>query len=199
MKRMHHLTKDLLSTKITKATEGSEIFDYKLRALRTTMLKSFRSLRKLFRRWLPFSYECLGLFSRQDAKNAKFGFIFSFAAFAPLREIFRVLVAAQTRCGLRRKMSGSAFSSGATIPTASFRFIAGKDLVKEWESSPGYYRQFCGRCGSPILKRKDKTPEIIRFRPGTLDGDPAIKIFEHLHIDSRAPWIEIKDDSLHSK
>src|SRR5437879_2387018 len=63
----------------------------------TTMLKSFRSLRKLFRRWLPFSYECLGLFSRQDAKNAKFGFIFSFAAFAPLREIFRVLVAAQTR------------------------------------------------------------------------------------------------------
>src|SRR5947208_15234885 len=93
---------------------------------RTTMLKSFRSLRKLFRRWLPFSYECLGLFSRQDAKNAKFGFIFSFAAFAPLREIFRVLVAAQTRWGLCRKMSGSAFSSGATIPTASFRFIAGK-------------------------------------------------------------------------
>ncbi len=102
-------------------------------------------------------------------------------------------------CGLCRKMSGSAFSSGATIPTASFRFIAGKDLVKEWESSPGYYRQFCGRCGSPILKRKDKTPEMIRFRPGTLDGDPAIKIFKHLHVDSRAPWIEIKDDSLHSE
>jgi len=61
------------------------------------MVKSFRSLRKFFRRWLPFSYECLGLFSRQDAKNAKFGFIFSFAAFAPLREIFRVLVAAPPR------------------------------------------------------------------------------------------------------
>jgi hypothetical protein len=31
----------------------------------------------------------LGLFSRQDAKNAKLGIVFSFAAFAPLREIFR--------------------------------------------------------------------------------------------------------------
>ena len=61
------------------------------------MPESFLSLRKFFRRWLPFSYECLGLFSRQGAKNAKFGFIFSFAAFAPLREIFRVLVAAPPR------------------------------------------------------------------------------------------------------
>jgi hypothetical protein len=35
--------------------------------------------------------------SRQDAKNAKFGFIFSFAAFAPLREIFRLSVEALPR------------------------------------------------------------------------------------------------------
>jgi len=33
--------------------------------------------------------------SRQDAKNAKFGIVFSFAVFASLREIFRAFVAAQ--------------------------------------------------------------------------------------------------------
>ena len=33
-------------------------------------------------------------------------------------------------CSLCRKMSGSAFSSGSTIPTASFRFVAGEDLLK---------------------------------------------------------------------
>jgi hypothetical protein len=32
--RMQHLTKDILTTKITKATKGSEILNYKLRALR---------------------------------------------------------------------------------------------------------------------------------------------------------------------
>jgi hypothetical protein len=31
---MQHLAKDILTTKITKATKGSDIFDYKLRALR---------------------------------------------------------------------------------------------------------------------------------------------------------------------
>jgi hypothetical protein len=96
-------------------------------------------------------------------------------------------------CSLCRKMSGSAFSSGMTIPATSFRFTAGEELLKEWESSPGYYRVFCGRCGSPLLKRKDKDPNKIRFRPGTLDSDPGAKVTKHLHVGSKAPWFEIKD------
>lgn len=90
-------------------------------------------------------------------------------------------------------MSGSAFAAGATILTASLRFVAGQELLKEWESSPGNQRVFCGRCGSPILKRKDKDPEHIRFRPGTLDSDPGVTISKHLHVSSKAPWVEIKD------
>jgi hypothetical protein len=31
---MQHMTKDILTTKITKATKGSDIFSHKLRALR---------------------------------------------------------------------------------------------------------------------------------------------------------------------
>jgi hypothetical protein len=38
-----------------------------------------------------------GIYSRQDAKNAKSGNLISLRAFAPLREIFRVLVAALPR------------------------------------------------------------------------------------------------------
>jgi len=45
---MQHLTKEILTTKeITKITKGSDIFGYKLRALRSTILEDFRSLRKL--------------------------------------------------------------------------------------------------------------------------------------------------------
>lgn len=97
-------------------------------------------------------------------------------------------------CSLCRKMSGSAFSSGATISTDSFRFVAGQELLKEWESSPGYHRVFCGRCGSPILKKKDSDPAHLRFRAGTLDSDPGVKISKHNHVRSKAPWVEIKDD-----
>jgi hypothetical protein len=90
-------------------------------------------------------------------------------------------------------MSGSAFASGATIPAATFRFVTGEPLLKEWESSPGYHRVFCGRCGSPILKRKAKDPDNLRLRVGTLDSDPGVKISKHNHVSSKAPWVEIKD------
>ena len=96
-------------------------------------------------------------------------------------------------CSLCRKMSGSAFASGSTIPASSFRYIAGEDLLKQWESSPGYFREFCSRCGSPILKRKSKDPDNLRLRVGTLDSDPGIKISKHTHVSSKAPWVEIKD------
>jgi len=96
-------------------------------------------------------------------------------------------------CSLCRKMSGSAFASGATIPTASFRFVAGVELLKEWQSSPGYHRVFCGRCGTPLLKKKDQDPDNLRFRPGSLDSDPGVKVSKHIHVNSKAPWVEIKD------
>ena len=96
-------------------------------------------------------------------------------------------------CSLCRKMSGSAFSSGASVPASSFRFVAGHELLREWESSPGYRRVFCGRCGSPLIKRKANDPESIRLRVGTLDGDPAVKVSKHMHVRSKAPWLEIAD------
>ena len=37
---MQHMTNDILTTKITKATKGSDIFAYKLRALRVLRVKS---------------------------------------------------------------------------------------------------------------------------------------------------------------
>jgi hypothetical protein len=96
-------------------------------------------------------------------------------------------------CSLCRKMTGTAFSTGATIPTASFRFVSGEELLKEWESSPGYFRRFCGRCGSPILKRKAKDPTNIRLHLGTLDSDPRVKPSKNHHVGSKAPWFNITD------
>lgn len=97
-------------------------------------------------------------------------------------------------CGQCRKASGAAFGTGATIPTASFRFIAGEELLEAWESSPGKRRCFCRRCGSPILKRNDARPESLRLRLGTLDSDPGVKPSKHIYVGSKAPWFEIKGD-----
>ena len=96
-------------------------------------------------------------------------------------------------CSLCRKMSGSAFSSGASVAASSFRIVSGQELLKQWESSPGYFRQFCSRCGSPLFKIKTKDPNVIRLRVGSLDGDPGVKVSKHMHVKSKAPWVEIND------
>jgi hypothetical protein len=68
----------------------------------TTIVQSFPGLRKFYRRFLPFSNRRLGLFSRQDAKNAKFGkhlFLCGLCAFARDIPIFGCGFAALGPCG----------------------------------------------------------------------------------------------------
>jgi hypothetical protein len=96
-------------------------------------------------------------------------------------------------CSQCRKASGGAFVTSTTIPADAFRFVSGAELLKEWESSPGRRRCFCGRCGSPILKRNDADPESFRLRLGTLDTDPGVKPSKHIYVGSKAPWFEIAD------
>jgi hypothetical protein len=75
---MRYSMKDFLTTKVAKDTKtGQRVF-----FLRAAMVKNFRSLRKFFRGWLPFSYECLGLFSRQGAKIRIHFFLCGLRAFA---------------------------------------------------------------------------------------------------------------------
>jgi hypothetical protein len=97
-------------------------------------------------------------------------------------------------CSQCRKASGAAFASNASVPAASFRFTGGADLLKHWESSPGRRRYFCGRCGSPIVKRSDNTPDVMRLRLGTLDSDPHAKPTKSSYVGSKAPWIDVRDD-----
>ncbi len=97
-------------------------------------------------------------------------------------------------CGQCRKSSGASFATNASVPAAAFRFVTGEDLLMKWESSPATYRCFCGRCGSPILKRRDSSPDNIRLRLGTLDCDPGIKPSKHIYVGSKAAWVDIVDD-----
>jgi hypothetical protein len=74
-----------------------------------------------------------------------------------------------------------------------FEIISGVDLVSEYESSPGKFRAFCRRCGSPLCSRRDAEPEIRRIRLGTLDSDPQRQPLAHVWVCSKAPWYPIAD------
>jgi hypothetical protein len=96
-------------------------------------------------------------------------------------------------CWRCRKHSGSSFGTTAGIAARALRFTAGEQLLGEWESSPGIHRYFATCCGSPIYKRDDATPDLLGFRLGTLDTDPAVTVEMHYMTVSKAPWVEIGD------
>lgn len=96
-------------------------------------------------------------------------------------------------CKQCQRASGSAFAANAPARTKYFELVAGEDLLREFESSAGKYRAFCGRCGSPIYSRRETEPELRTLRLGTLDGDPERRPVAHLWVRSKAPWHEIAD------
>jgi hypothetical protein len=96
-------------------------------------------------------------------------------------------------CSQCRRASGSSFATNLLVPTAAFEVTAGASALGSFESSPGKRRFFCSRCGSPIYSASEATPNLRSLRAGTLDGDPGVRPSVHIHVDSKAPWIEIGD------
>ena len=96
-------------------------------------------------------------------------------------------------CKQCQRASGSAFAANAPARMIYFELTSGDDLVSEYESSPGKYRAFCGRCGSPLYSRRNSEPELRRIRLGTLDSDPERRPLAHMWVTSKAPWHSIED------
>ena len=96
-------------------------------------------------------------------------------------------------CSRCRKSSGTAFSANVNVRRTYWRFAAGEELVREFESSPGVYRAFCSRCGSPVYSRWDADPDMLRLRLGLVDGDPGRRSLAHFYVGSKAAWFEIVD------
>jgi hypothetical protein len=96
-------------------------------------------------------------------------------------------------CVQCRKASGSAFACNASVRSRYLEFESGRDLIREFESSPGKLRAFCSRCGSPIYSRRVDDPEAFRLRLGLFDDDPGRRPLAHCFVAEKAPWYEIAD------
>jgi len=96
-------------------------------------------------------------------------------------------------CSQCRRASGSAFGANADAKRDELEWLAGRELVREYESSPDTFRAFCSRCGSPIYKRSNAKPDVIRIRLGSLEEDPGLRARVHVYVADKAPWYEIND------
>jgi hypothetical protein len=104
-----------------------------------------------------------------------------------------ITLIARCHCAQCRKASGAEFATNGNVAKAGFRVVAGEALLAEYESSPGNFRVFCGRCGSPMFARTEKHPEFVRVRLGCLDTEFDEKPLAHVFVGEKPKWSEICD------
>ncbi|GEM_PF-484070 len=97
-------------------------------------------------------------------------------------------------CRECRKASGAEFATNASIASSNFRLLSGQALLREFESSPGQARVFCGKCGSPIMKRIADKPDILRLRLGCLDSPLEQKPRARVFLSEKLLFSEISDE-----
>lgn len=97
-------------------------------------------------------------------------------------------------CEQCRKAQGGPFATNIPVESSAFEWVAGRDLLKSFESSPGKLRHFCSKCGSPIYSERSSLPSVMRVRAGLIDGPLRAQIESHAYVASKANWWSINDD-----
>jgi hypothetical protein len=97
-------------------------------------------------------------------------------------------------CSRCRKAQGTAFGTNSPVRAGDFHLLGGCEWLREYESSPGKYRVFCGHCGSPVYSRNAAVPGVLRLRIGLLDTPVTARPVAHIYATSHAEWERILDD-----
>lgn len=103
-----------------------------------------------------------------------------------------LLAADHCHCSMCRRQHGAAFATYADFDPADFKWTAGEQLVKVYETRAGNGWCFCGDCGSSLAGTENGRVTTITL--GTVEGDPGIRPGMHIFTGSMAPWHEITDD-----
>ncbi len=94
-------------------------------------------------------------------------------------------------CSRCRKAHGSPFATYVAANVDGFRLLRGERHIARWESSPGFVRCFCDRCGSVVPG--DPFGSLVFVPAGGLDGDLGVRPEMHIFVASKPPWVELQD------
>jgi hypothetical protein len=98
-----------------------------------------------------------------------------------------------------KKTTGSAFSVGVRMQSASLHILSGnvKGYTKTGGSGNEITREFCPECGSPLFTREPACTHLVWVKAGSLDTPELIKPTHQIWTDMSVAWGYI-DQSLPS-
>lgn len=100
-------------------------------------------------------------------------------------------------CTHCQKSSGSAMSHNTLVPMSAFSITSGHPRIYSDMAASGnkLYRAFCPDCGSPIHSQREKVPEMMIVKVGTIDNTDAMKVIMNIWTKSSCPWAHISPDT----
>jgi hypothetical protein len=101
------------------------------------------------------------------------------------------IASAMCHCRTCRKAVSAPILPFITFPTERLTFTRG--TAKDFHSSPGVTRSFCGQCGSALTYRSDKDPEHIDVMTCSLDNPEAFPPTHHVWVSHKLGWESIGD------
>jgi hypothetical protein len=94
-----------------------------------------------------------------------------------------------------QKQGGAAFSINVGIPRDSLR-IEGDSLATHITIGTDHKmptkRQFCSKCGSPIVSLPDPMPDLAFIKAGTLNDRSWLQPTLQVWSDSAQPWVSLE-------
>jgi hypothetical protein len=96
-------------------------------------------------------------------------------------------------CASCRRTAGAPTVAWTIFPADGFAFVAGKP--KSFRSSPHIERSFCGDCGTPLLYRSDRRPDVVDVPTATLDEADLFPPEREIWTGEKLVW-EVVNDSI---
>lgn len=98
------------------------------------------------------------------------------------------IVTAACHCSGCQRMTASAFSLSAMIPTAGFEVIAGKPVIGGMHS-PDLHHWFCPHCMSWMFTRPQAADWFVNVRATLLDDARWTTPFMETCVAEKLPWV----------
>jgi hypothetical protein len=98
-------------------------------------------------------------------------------------------------CSRCRRGRSAAHATNLFFPLDAFRFTRGEHDVVDYRVPDARFFgvAFCGHCGAAAPRISRERGGVV-VPAGTLDCDPGMRAMAHIHVASKANWVDIKDD-----
>jgi hypothetical protein len=89
------------------------------------------------------------------------------------------------------KTSGAPVSVFVAFRRDAYEVTRGE--ITKFNSSPGRWRGFCARCGSPLTCEGEPLSTETHFHIGSIDQAERFQPTRHIFPEERLPWLHLSD------